>query len=200
MINTVNKNVTCENCGENLKITMINCVNVTLNPELRKMVLSGDLFCFHCDRCQKKIHVLYPFLYHDMNNDFMIYFCPDKVNEKFRTDFLQIYPEITNTLKRVVNSLSMLKEEIFIFENELLDNVVHTIKFALTQILKKESLKSIEGYFYGLSRTKKDLKFIFFSDGEILYKKVRFDVYNELYKSNINRFDRSKFVEIDRVF
>ena len=200
MVNAVSKNIECGNCGKKLKVTMLNCINVTLNPKLRKMILKNDLFYFYCDRCKKKIRVLYPFLYHDMNNDFMIYFLPDEIKEKSETDFLQIYPEIINIPKRIVNSVSMLKEEILILENKLSDDVVYAIKFALTQILKKNSLKSIEGYFYGLSKINKDLKFIFFIDKKVVYKKVNFDIYNELSQLNANKLEESNFIELDKTF
>ena len=186
-MNIVNKNIQCNNCGQSLQIRIINSVNVTLEPELRKMILKESLFSYYCDHCKGKVKILYPFLYHDMENSFMIYFLPGNITKKADFKFLQFPPEIKKIPKRIVNDLPTLKEEILILEKNLSDRIIYDIKAALIQIFKdRYKFKSIKGYFYGLDQINQNLRFIFFIDKNVVYKKVGLNVYDKLRLLNIN--------------
>lgn len=185
MITVINKVVKCDHCGCDVPINILSSVNVTLNPELRKMVLEGEIFKFKCTNCKNSINALYPILYHDMINKFMIYYIPESLVNDENFEFVQVYDELSSTQKRIVNNLSTLKEEILIFENELSDTIVYATKFALTQIIKaKIKCQCLKGYFYGKDIDSDKLKFIFMTGNDIIYKKVKSDVYNKLYETS----------------
>lgn len=185
MTTAINKSIKCDNCGSIIQVNIITSLNVTLNPELRKMTLEEDIFKFKCKNCGKGVKVIYPCLYHDMNSKFMIYYIPDSIRDFVKFDFLEFSDEFKETQKRIVDNLSKLKEEILIFENGLSDSIVYATKFALTQIIKSKMMcQCVRGYFYGKDEKSNELKFIFFVDGEILYKKIQFDVYKKLYETS----------------
>lgn len=53
-------------------------VNVDLDPELKVKVMDGSLFTWTCPNCKKSFNAPYSFLYHDMTNNFMVFFESDK--------------------------------------------------------------------------------------------------------------------------
>lgn len=69
-----NIKITCPACNTEGDYTVWDSVNVDLDPELRKKVMSGSIFSWVCPNCGKKYEVPYSFLYHDMTHSFMIQF------------------------------------------------------------------------------------------------------------------------------
>jgi len=62
----------CEHCGKEFDFPIYDSVNVTLDPELKDKVFSGDIFNCECPHCKKINTVTYPFTYHDMEKKFMV--------------------------------------------------------------------------------------------------------------------------------
>jgi hypothetical protein len=60
-----NMDVTCA-CGHTFAAWVWQSANVTLEPELRKLVLDGKMNVVKCPSCGAVFHVETPFLYHDM--------------------------------------------------------------------------------------------------------------------------------------
>ena len=58
--------ITCPSCGNEQKFTIWNSVNVSLSPELKQKIISGELINFCCDKCGDKSRLVYPMLYHDI--------------------------------------------------------------------------------------------------------------------------------------
>lgn len=65
--------VNCEHCGGEYEFTWYRSINVSLDPELKEKVISGEIFKTKCPHCGKDSYMLFPFLYHDMEKNFMIY-------------------------------------------------------------------------------------------------------------------------------
>ena len=63
----------CLTCGEEFEADVYDSINVTLDPELKEKVISGNLFMIECPKCGKKEFIQYPTCYHDMDNKFMVY-------------------------------------------------------------------------------------------------------------------------------
>ena len=59
----------CPDCGLEQKITICPSVNVTIDPEMREKVLSGEIFQFTCDKCGCTGYAGYPFVYEDKETD-----------------------------------------------------------------------------------------------------------------------------------
>ena len=64
---------TCEKCHKEFEYDIFESVNVTLDPELREKVLSGEIYKVVCPHCGEVEVSARPLLYHDMDKKFMIY-------------------------------------------------------------------------------------------------------------------------------
>lgn len=64
---------TCHHCNKEYEADIFESVNVTLDPELREKVLSGEIYKTTCPHCGKDEVNAYPILYHDMEKKFMVY-------------------------------------------------------------------------------------------------------------------------------
>ena len=64
---------TCEKCHKEFECDIYESVNVTLDPELREKVLSGEIYKTVCPNCGEVEVSAHPLLYHDMDKKFMIY-------------------------------------------------------------------------------------------------------------------------------
>ncbi|MGD9141753.1 MAG: CpXC domain-containing protein [bacterium] len=67
--------VTCA-CGHVFKAMLHQSANVTLNPDLRKTILTGEMNVVTCPSCGAHFHVEMPFLYHDMVRGEMVWVYP----------------------------------------------------------------------------------------------------------------------------
>ena len=69
--------ITCPKCQHDGEFRMYETVNVTLDQSLRDRVFTDDLFKWTCPGCGETFTIVYPFLYQDMDNGFMIHFSHD---------------------------------------------------------------------------------------------------------------------------
>ena len=70
------KRIKCPKCGALHDFEIWVRINTDLDPVLGKKVKSGELFRTTCPFCGQKIDVVYPCLYHEMENKVMIYYAP----------------------------------------------------------------------------------------------------------------------------
>lgn len=122
--------ITCSKCHHEGVFRMYETVNVTLDKSLRERVFSDDLFKWTCPECGETFTIVYPFLYHDMDNGFMIHFSPDdceSINEQYQ-EMLTKFPGMKRGTYRTTNALVRLKEKILIFEAGLDDVVIELAK------------------------------------------------------------------------
>jgi len=68
------REIPCPKCGEINDFRIYNSINVTISPELKEKVLDDEIFTYKCSHCGEKTRILYPLLYNDMDNKFMIMF------------------------------------------------------------------------------------------------------------------------------
>ncbi len=132
---------TCPECHHEGEFTMYESVNVSLDSSLRDKVFSRDLFKWVCPACGKDITILYPFLYHDMRNEFMIHFSPNDceyINEKYH-ELLTKFPGMRKSKNRTTNDFNSLIEKILIFEAGL-DDVTIELAKVLTKYDEKNKV------------------------------------------------------------
>ena len=80
-------------CGEKVKITIWNSLNITLNPELKEELFQGRIYIFHCQKCKFVVQFPNTFIYHDMKRKFCVMYFPvlifgneDMLNKTFTED------------------------------------------------------------------------------------------------------------------
>ena len=68
--------IKCPKCGSEHDFEIWTRVNTDLDPVLKDKVRNGQLFRTVCPSCGQQIDVVYPCLYHEMENKVMIYYAP----------------------------------------------------------------------------------------------------------------------------
>jgi len=136
--------ITCPSCGNEQKFTIWNSVNVSLAPDLKKNIISGELVSFSCDKCGDKSRVVYPMLYHDMDLNLMIWLFPGdnppKDDTRKTLDHLKGIGD--GYQYRWVQSFNDLIEKINIYDAGMDDRVIEWFKSILHHKWKDEMADS----------------------------------------------------------
>ncbi len=127
--------VTCPVCKKESEFAVWQSLNAQLDPEAVPQLLDGSLFRFTCPHCQNTATVEYDLLYHDMNNQAMIYYTQPMSRSSVREQLLQaedaVTPNLSGHKKRIVTSREDLAEKIMIFSQGLDDRGVELVKLTV---------------------------------------------------------------------
>lgn len=152
--------IKCKYCGEIGTFRYWGSVNTVLNPELKQAVRTGELFKYECPKCRKTSMVHYEFLYHQMEDSFIIFHAENREHAQLWLNSLNEsmnHEKMGNLFKatsgkyvfRAVKSLSELNEKIEIFEAGLDDRIIELVKIFALQFYMNENPKSeVEGVYY----------------------------------------------------
>jgi hypothetical protein len=120
----------CSECGLKQLFTVYDSVNVSLNPDYKERLINGELTIFTCDACGYQVKMVYPLLYHDMENKLMVYLDPDGQldpnglgNKQFLFDMLD-----ESYQYRIVPTREEMVEKILIFDDNLDDRPLELLK------------------------------------------------------------------------
>jgi len=150
----------CPFCGQDVPYVMWQSLNTVLDPEAKKQLLEGSLFTAICPKCNETHNIVYPILYHDMENSVMIQLAPDEQCEIDFIDFIESAEEKPgfnfiadmkkNYTYRIVSDISELREKALIFSLGLDDRVIEIIKCfsSATFQNKYPDRKVLDVYFY----------------------------------------------------
>ena len=130
------KKITCPDCGKEADFTLWRSINTMLDPEMKEKVRTREAFSFRCPECGKVVNVDYGFLYHQMEDEMMIYYVSgeedvEQVYDMFRgnSKMAEITEEMpSNYLYRIVRSQNDLREKLAIFDAGLDDRVIELAK------------------------------------------------------------------------
>lgn len=118
--------LTCPECGEEFDFELYESVNVTLNPELKEKVLDGSIFAPICPKCGHFEVLIHPFLYHDMEKNYMIQLNSYADLMEFKAEFVDqnkvndLFPELMkNQIIIGVTSLADMITTITALDNGL---------------------------------------------------------------------------------
>ena len=206
--------IKCPKCGGEHDFEIWTRGNTDLDPILRDRIKSGELFRTVCPICGQQIDVVYPCLYHEMENRIMIYYAP---GEKAMKDALAAFDEGLDAAEkergfdsakkgyrnRVVGSLYDLQEKIAIFEAGLDDRVVEICKVLIGSELQESQPEAVFDYL------------LFYQDGNgngrlaLMREGIAFasislpgDIYKEVgsrYKTLIDRYGDEKVIDMEWV-
>lgn len=129
MSSPIQNNITCRGCGRQQDFIVWNTLNVTLDPDRKGELVRGELTRFVCEKCGWAGDVVYPLLYHDMNQQLMIWLVPPA--GKTETSKLPHGGMMRDYRLRLVNNRNELIEKILIFDAGLDDQVVECFKMVL---------------------------------------------------------------------
>lgn len=149
---TSTKNLVCQKCNNAFDQLIFHNINVTNDPEFKKMIFNDTFFYFECPHCKNNFYLLYPILYHDMIQKYMLYFLPPTyhINEE---SFNEKFSDITDINKRIVRTLDDLKEKILIFDLGLSDFAINLLKIL---ILEKNYIPITSSFGLYLNSIEKD--------------------------------------------
>lgn len=128
--------LTCPYCNRPSTVGLYQSVNVTLEPDLKEKVFSGELFVFTCPLCGEKAKLDMPLLYHDMDRQFLIQSCHSEEDAKefcVHNRAIDAMPKIAKDGYefRAVVGLNDLKEKVLVFEAGLNDIIVDLFKYLM---------------------------------------------------------------------
>ncbi len=199
--------LTCPKCGSKGDMQIWDSVNVQLNPELKEKVMDESLFIWTCPDCGHKAYITFGTLYHDVANQYMLFFDHKADNHDISEDAFPDNEEFAQFNKnyrlRYVHGIHALKEKIFIFDEGLSDVVVELLKyFVRNQIIRiNESdpnfLIGKAIYFTGLSDDGEQLIFAVVSPrkkGVVANFSLNFNLYEQCLQKSIldERFKQEK--------
>jgi len=138
--------IICPECGHEQEIHVIPSVNVTVEPEMREKVLSGEIFLFTCEKCGFAGFAGYPFIYEDKETagGFLIYLEPECEDREVGVDG-DVADQILlqNMTMRLVTTVNELKEKIFVFEAGLDDRVLELFKMLALSKMESDDAEKI---------------------------------------------------------
>lgn len=122
--------VRCSRCNALQSFTVWESINVTVDPELKKSLLDGELTTFRCKLCGNEAHVSYDCLYHDMGKSIAIWLkeVESAENELAKSIFLTA-TNIKTT--RTVRTIHELLDKIKIFDDGFSDFEIELFKFSM---------------------------------------------------------------------
>jgi hypothetical protein len=125
----------CPECDLEQLFTVYDSVNVSLNSDYKKRLINGELTVFTCDACGYQVEVIYPLLYHDMENKLMVYLDPDGRLDSNDHDIREfLYGMLDECYQyRIVSTREELVEKILIFGDGLNDKPLELLKYYIRE-------------------------------------------------------------------
>lgn len=71
--------IQCPHCENKQDVTIWHSVNVSLNPDLKKKLFDWEINTLSCNKCDKKVFLDTPLLYHDMTQKFCVQYYPSEM-------------------------------------------------------------------------------------------------------------------------
>lgn len=133
--------INCPKCNKNQEFKIFQSINVTEDKKLKDMVFSRSIFKFQCNNCKTESLIEYPFIYHDYDKKFFVYFDSSKKfenvieTEGYKTKTAGNYLEFLEIIRILEDGLE--EEQINIAKKELFN------KFS-----NNDKLKSIKRLYY----------------------------------------------------
>jgi hypothetical protein len=177
MSTQLTKEIICPQCGEGCKLNLTPGINAVDNPELKEAILNETLFDWICPRCGYGAMIMYPLVYHDPKEGYMI----TMYSKSTKGNKIEAPSSISGVVKRRVKTLAELKEKILIFDAGLDDVAVELVKNALEEIIHKSyGSQKIKIHFSRIAE-EGSLEFAIFVEGkkEAIYHAVKSEVYDQ---------------------
>ncbi|MBQ7833410.1 MAG: CpXC domain-containing protein [Lachnospiraceae bacterium] len=165
--------IKCKYCGEIGTFRYWGSVNTVLNPELKQAVRTGELFKYECPKCKKTSMVHYEFLYHQMEDSFIIFHAENRehaqlwlnsLNESMNHEKMGDLFKATSGkyVFRAVDTLHKLNEKVAIFEAGLDDRVIEVAKIiAMASFMRSNPEDDIDDVYFAFGDdSKKVLVFL----------------------------------------
>ncbi|MDD6389553.1 MAG: CpXC domain-containing protein [Firmicutes bacterium] len=138
--------IVCPECGREGEFTYWSNINTYDQPVMKNMVRTGAAFMYTCPECGKTSIVDFPFIYHQMEDQMMIYYTHGEdtaeaeeyfAQQNARFEELHVGGEMY--LNRVVRSLDEFLEKLKIFDAGLDDRVIEVVKLTVAELAARQN-------------------------------------------------------------
>lgn len=168
---------TCTRCGNQSVVKIYSSINVSREPEMKEMVMSGAAFSWSCPHCGTLNLLKYQTLYHDPEQKLMVLLTDQDaaLDGAVRNMFAQ-----DETLKayaaRIVSEPGELIEKVKIFDAGLDDMVIELCKY-VTSMEMKEPVDNMK--FFRMDGADNEITLTYPSKGEMEMIGIGFNVYED---------------------
>jgi hypothetical protein len=174
--------ITCKSCGCQQQFTVWESLNITLDPEKRRDLVTGDLTRFTCEKCGWSSEVLHALLYHDMEKRVLIWLVPP--GGDLNKDLVPFVKRMADYRFRRVTTRNQLVDKMLIFDCDLDDRVVECFKLLIQYRLVTEK-KPVPRDLFFLDVTESDvgeeiIVFEFNTDGQAQCFEFPLNTFHEL--------------------
>ena len=178
----------CPHCNEEFEADLYKAVDVKEDSKYRNMLINGEFFKYECPHCHKLMMAVYPMLYIDSRNNFLIQYVPhERLEEMHRLiiDNRNSFPKDYNF--RIVTATYDAVEKMIIFENRLDDRIIECNKVIIHKaFLERYEGKVVHHIYFNVDKDKNFVFDVIVKDKEGKQEVLRatFDVelYNHIYK------------------
>lgn len=143
----------CPRCGKEIEVAIWDSINMPYDNELKESIMKNTFFSVACDECGARAPIVYRCEYNDIDKRYMIMTIPgteeDMQNEiaqynKRMKDDKALYFARAGYTQRIVCNSNELREKILIFDEDLDDRYIETMKFVYYTELRKSLAKDCE--------------------------------------------------------
>lgn len=166
---------TCPQCGEDGSLQVWNSLNVDLQPEVRQKVEDLSMFEWICPNCGKTSLVLHPCLYHDMSNEFMVWFAPDNEVQNGAN-----FAQLDRYTLRTTHTPNEFREKINLLERGLDDRAMELVKLILLMQLERDGMDIVDLVFHDLGKDGQFEFVLVHPDGVEQYVQLPSQMYQKL--------------------
>ena len=194
--------IVCDKCNTVYTTNIYETIHVTNNAELKKKVISKDIFKCTCPSCNEIKRINYPTLYADEDKKILIHLVTkeSKIGDLKDLDAIKNTDYLLSYTCRLVANMHELVEKVLIFESGLNDYAIETIK-AIIISGRKDEYKTIRGvYFAGLMEDR--IRFdVAKTDNSVQVCTIQKESYDKCYEANKSAFEKEpqewRFVNVN---
>lgn len=152
--------ITCSHCGFTDTVSLYAWIDPNHTPELKDQLLDGSLFSHTCRKCGMTAGLIYPLLYHDSEQKFMVQLMDSFTEDPFEQalsimseeDELREHAARKNYRMRTCIHPNDMIEKILIFDQHLDDRVLELEKLtAAVSLMMENPQLHVEGMYYSPS-------------------------------------------------
>ena len=167
--------IVCQKCGKVFDVDTVPAVNTEREPELKRKVLSGELFLCECPHCGACTLARFPLLYHDPAEKVMVWLSDGSADTEARMQAAVSEDAFAGYTGRIVDTPGQMIEKVKIFDAGLDDLALEMAKFVTRQELGKD----VDLLFFGLDGADNEITLTYPENGEMQLVRIGFNVYED---------------------
>ncbi len=125
----------CPNCQWHTHITCETLIMEELEPRYKQLILEDKMFHYSCSRCGCDIEYVLEVTYISKKGAYILVLKPNACFSGFTLHHTDVYKH-----KRLVSTVSQLKEKIRIFDDQLHDYAIELLKYKINKKMETDAI------------------------------------------------------------